>query len=132
MSSQAKVTVEKVKTFVDPRGVVVEPMENTAFVDQRNAHLVVTVPGGIRGNHFHPRGAETCLVLGPALVRYREDGQTQDVEVAAGEAIRFHFPPGVPHAMKNTGTNPMLLISFNTVAHDPAHPDTLREVLIPS
>jgi hypothetical protein len=36
----------------------------------------------------------------------------------------------VAHAIKNTGTAINVLIGFNTVEHDPASPDVIRDVLI--
>ena len=43
--------------------------------------------------------------------------------VPEGEVWRFEFPPGVPHAFKNTGTRPAVLVSFNTELHNQAAPD---------
>jgi mannose-6-phosphate isomerase-like protein (cupin superfamily) len=70
-------------------------------------------------------------VFGPALVRFRTRGTIGDIEVPEGEAHRFTIPPGVSHAVCNTGSEPALLVAFNTVAHDPAAPDVVRDVLIP-
>ena len=114
----------------DARGLVVEPLKAHEFAAQRNAHLVLTVPGAIRGNHYHRRGSEVSLVLGPALVRVRDADGLRDHHVGDGQAVRFDFPPGVPHAILNTGDTPLVVISFNTEPHDPAHPDVVREVLI--
>ena len=55
-----------------------------------------------------------------------------DVGVPADECWRFTFPAGVAHAFKNVGTRVCVLVSFNTVEHDPAHPDVVREELIAS
>lgn len=52
------------------------------------------------------------------------------VEVADGAAVRFTIPPGVPHAVLNTGSAPGLVVSFDSEAHDPAAPDVVREPLI--
>ena len=123
-------TVEHLTFPTDGRGLVVEPLRSDEFVAQRNAHLVLTVPGAIRGNHYHRRGTEVALVLGPALVRVRDADGLRDHELAPGQAVRFTFPPGVPHAMLNTGSQPLIILSFNTEAHDPAQPDVVREVLI--
>jgi quercetin dioxygenase-like cupin family protein len=71
-------------------------------------------------------------VYGPALVRYRSDERLHEVEVPAGEVWRFTFPPGVAHAFKNTGTAAIVLVSFNTVEHDPLDPDVERDALIDS
>ena len=130
MNVTARATVEPMTSPDDPRGPVLEPIGPDDFASQRNAHLVLTGPGMIRGNHFHPLGTEVALVLGPALVRLRDADGLRDVVVEPGRAVRFVFPAGVPHAMLNTGDAPMIILSFNTEAHDPARPDVVRTVLI--
>jgi UDP-2-acetamido-2,6-beta-L-arabino-hexul-4-ose reductase len=130
MDVNARATVEPLNFPTDARGLVVEPLRPDEFAAQRNAHLVLTVPGGIRGNHYHKTGSEVCLVLGPALIRVRDADGLLEYPLDVGEAARFTFPPGVPHAILNTGTEPLVILSFNTEAHDPDHPDVVREVLI--
>jgi UDP-2-acetamido-2,6-beta-L-arabino-hexul-4-ose reductase len=123
-------TVEELPIHGDARGVVVEPLGPEQFPAQRNCHLIVTEPGGVRGNHFHERGTEVLVVLGPALVRVRENGGVRDLNVETGRVTRFTFPPRVSHAIKNIGVTRMLAVSFNTSAYDPAQPDVTRDVLI--
>jgi UDP-2-acetamido-2,6-beta-L-arabino-hexul-4-ose reductase len=120
----------KTRFSSDHRGIVLEPLRPEEFAAQQNAHLVLTAPGCIRGNHYHEYGTEVTVVLGPALVRVRDSGVVRDYHIPAGEAYRFTFPPGLPHAMKNTGDAEMVTISFNTTVHDPAQPDVVREELI--
>ena len=124
------VLIEQLPTHSDARGCVFEPLLAGELADQRNAHVVLTEPGHIRGNHYHPRGTEILAVVGPALIRYKESGQAHDVEVPDKQAIRLTIPPGVAHAIKNTGATTNLLIGFNTVEHNPAQPDVVRDVLI--
>jgi UDP-2-acetamido-2,6-beta-L-arabino-hexul-4-ose reductase len=128
---KSSVLVEEVRMHTDARGVVLEPVNREQLALQRNAHLVITQPGGIRGNHCHPRGSEVTVLLGPVLLRVRERGNVREFHVPAGKALRFTFPPGVAHAYQNTGTEPLAAMAFNTEVFDPAHPDTVREVLIP-
>jgi quercetin dioxygenase-like cupin family protein len=109
---------------------VFEPLDAASIAAQKNVHVVVAEPGGIRANHAHRRGTEVMVVYGPALVRYSEAGETADRTLAAGEVLRFTFPPGVAHAVQNTGAAPNLLVCFNTEEHDPANSDVVREVLI--
>jgi UDP-2-acetamido-2,6-beta-L-arabino-hexul-4-ose reductase len=97
---------------------------------QRNVHLVLTEPGQVRGNHYHMRGTEVTLVIGPALFRYRDGTIVREVDFSAGEAYRITIPPGIAHAFQNPGPVPLVLIGFNTEPHDPAQPDTVRDVLI--
>ena len=125
-----KVSIDRLRVVTDSRGLVFEPIVAGYFPDQKNAHIVVSMSGIIRGNHYHAKGKETIAVLGPALVRFRENDQTKDVEIPSGQAYRFVFPPGIPHAVKNLSDNPNILMAFNTVEHDPQKPDSVSAILI--
>jgi len=125
-----KVQVDVVRTIGDQRGLVFEPVGPEQLQGQRNVHVVLTEPGQVRGNHYHRLGTEVLVVMGPALVRWKEDGELRDHEVPSGAVHRFLLPPLTPHAIKNTGNAPILMLGFNTVGHDPDQPDTCREVLI--
>ncbi|MFP4349280.1 MAG: cupin domain-containing protein [Desulfococcaceae bacterium] len=124
------IPTEPLSLNADDRGIVFEPITADELPHQKNAHIVITRPGAIRGNHFHRQGTEIVAVMGPALVRYRFKGELYDVTVEADTVYRFVFPPGVPHAIQNTGDRPQIMAAFNTMVHDPANPDTLREELI--
>ncbi|MBB6094294.1 UDP-2-acetamido-2,6-beta-L-arabino-hexul-4-ose reductase [Povalibacter uvarum] len=126
----SRVQVEKLRRATDARGQVFEPLDAAGLADQRNIHVVLTGPGHIRGNHFHTRGTEVTAVAGPAHVRYRESGETVHLDIPADEVWRFTFPPGIVHAFQNTGTADLVIVSFNSIAHDPQDPDTTREVIL--
>ena len=124
------VVFEELNLHSDNRGFVFEPINAESLQHQRNAHVVISRPGAVRGNHYHLKGTEVITVMGPAVVRIEENNQVQDVEIPASKAYRFFIPPKVPHAIKNTGDQPNILIAFNTVFHDPQNPDVIRKVLI--
>ena len=125
------VSHERLKVITDQRGFVIELLTAEDFLSQRNAHIVVSLPGVVRGNHYHTKGRETMTVLGPSLVRFREHGGgIEEVVVPDKEAWRFVFLPGVSHAIKNLGGEANTLVAFNTMEHDPANPDTHRDLLI--
>lgn len=124
------IKIAKLRVHTDLRGAIFEPLEPELLSGWRNVHAVLTEPGAIRGNHRHLHGTEVSAVLGPALVRYRDEAGIHDVPVPENECWRFSFPAGVAHAFKNTGTRPFVLVSFNTVEHDPDRPDVAREELI--
>ena len=128
MSTQ--VEIEKLPFFSDGRGWVIEPVGETLLASQRNVHVVFSKPGAVRGNHYHERSTEVFVVMGPCLVRLAGIGGPQDIRVPEGEAMRFTVPPGLAHAIQNTGSRPMVLISFSTEPHDRARPDTIPAVLI--
>ena len=52
---------------------------------QKNVHVVLTQPNEVRGNHVHRTAVEITSVVGPCLIRLKEDGVIRDIEVPAGE-----------------------------------------------
>lgn len=127
MKTPSRVSIDKLRMASDVRGVVFEPLDAVGLSQQRNVHVVITMPGHVRGNHSHRMGTEVTTVLGPASVRYRENDIVTRLEVPAFEAWRFTFPPGIAHAFENCGNTPLIIVSFNTEAHDPDQPDTVRD-----
>ncbi|MCU0571604.1 MAG: hypothetical protein MUC41_01290 [Syntrophobacteraceae bacterium] len=120
-----KTLVEEIAISSDARGCVFEPLSGEALRRQGNVHVVVTLPGQARGNHYHVKGIEILVVRGPALVRHRDEAEVTETVVPEGCVVRFSFPPGVPHAIRCTGSQPGLLVAFNSEAHDPSRPDTV-------
>lgn len=125
-----RVLAEQLAPHRDERGFVIEPLAGPALSAQRNVHVVWTTPGAIRGNHYHEHGTEVTLVVGPALIRYRDGTAPRDIRVPAGALWRVTFPPRVEHAYGAIGPVPMLLVGFNTQAHDPAAPDAVPVELL--
>jgi len=120
----------RLRVVSDSRGVVFEPVEANDIERYRNAHVVVSGPGVIRGNHYHKKGEETMAVMGPARVRIKDNAGTAEVDVPSGEVYQFKFPPGMSHAIKNLSNQSNVLMAFNTVVHDPSDPDTVRDVIL--
>lgn len=124
------VSVEEIKVHSDVRGFVFEPIAEGYLDKQNNAHIVISHPEAVRGNHYHINGTETIIVMGPALVRIKEAGKIKDINVPERKAFRFTIPPMISHAIKNTGSRLNILAAFNTFAHDPANPDVVEDILI--
>ena len=101
----------------------------TCGANQENFHVVTSSPQAIRGNHYHRIGTETLIIMGPALVRIQENNDLRDIDIPDQSIYRLTMPPGVPHAVKHTGSESGVLLSFNTVGYDPKNPDVIRKVL---
>jgi dTDP-4-dehydrorhamnose 3,5-epimerase-like enzyme len=123
-------SIQSVKTHRDARGAVFEPLSDEELPAQRNVHVVLTEPKAVRGNHVHRTATEITTVVGPCLIRLKEEGAIRDIEVPPGEIVRLTIPPGVVHAFCNTGDSAMVLVSFSTNLHDPAGGDTAREEIL--
>jgi dTDP-4-dehydrorhamnose 3,5-epimerase-like enzyme len=130
MADPARVAIHSVKVHRDLRGALFEPLSDAELRTQKNVHVVLTQPNEVRGNHVHRTAVETTSVVGPCLVRLKEQGAVRDIEVPAGEIMRLTIPPGVVHAFRNTGDSTMVLVSFSTNLHDPNGTDTEREQIL--
>jgi len=124
------VLIEKLRRAADHRGYVFEPLDANGLAGQQNVHVVLTKPGEIRGNHFHETGSEVTAVSGPARVRIKDANAMETHDIPEGETWRFTFPPRVTHAFQNTGSATLVIVSFNTLPHDPANSNTTRNVIL--
>jgi UDP-2-acetamido-2,6-beta-L-arabino-hexul-4-ose reductase len=129
-AAKTRVIVQSVRTHRDARGALFEPLTDAELTAQRNVHVVLTAPNEVRGNHMHHTAVETTSLVGPCLIRLKEDGVLRDIRVPAGEIWRLTIPPGVVHAFRNTGDATMVLVSFSTNLHDPLGGDTVREQIL--
>jgi oxalate decarboxylase/phosphoglucose isomerase-like protein (cupin superfamily) len=76
-------------------------------------HLASLAPGAIRGDHVHPDAAEYVLVWGgKAEVAWEEDGGIVRQAVSDDELVVFEVPPGVAHAVTNTGETTVYLAAY--------------------
>lgn len=105
------VDVRTVKAFFDDRGVSFS-IESETLAGFTDSHAVLNRPGCVRGNHSHPNGEEILYVQGPALVRWSRRAETGEQLVGPGELVRFQFPAGVAHAVRNEGREACLLVSL--------------------
>jgi dTDP-4-dehydrorhamnose 3,5-epimerase-like enzyme len=123
-------TIEKLRCHQDSRGSLFEPLNDSELAAQKNVHVVLTQPKGVRGNHYHQSAVEVSTVVGPCRVRLKESGAIRDIQIPADEVWRLTIPPRVVHAYENTGDGVMVLVSFSTQLHDPSGLDTVREQIL--
>ena len=123
------VMVEKLDPYSDKRGLVINPVAIESLIKQKNCHLVISAPGAVRGNHYHPKGIEILVIMGPADVRVRDGGILHDIAIPADTVYRMTIPPGVSHAVKHAGPEIGILLSFGTVVYDPEYPDVVQDKL---
>ena len=125
-----KVKIEQLKTHSDMRGFIFEPIAKDLIDAQKNIHVVISAPDAVRGNHYHLNGTETIVVVGPALLRFKEGNDIHDFEVPSRQVYKFVIPPKVAHAFKNIGKKANFLVAFNTFSHTAEKPDVVSEILI--
>ena len=125
-----KIIKKKIIIKKDKRGVVFNPLQQAGLAVQKNVHIVITSPGYIRGNHYHKKSTENLIIYGSALLRIKNKGEIDDIIVKEDEALSITIPPGIAHAIKNTGTKSNLLIAFQSEKYQIYHSDTFQDILI--
>ena len=128
--------IQELEKKSDERGWLIEVLGTDALgADNKFGQLHVSVahPGKVRGNHYHTRKIEWFCVpggTGKLLLKDLETGE--DKEVLMGEdALRtVKITPGTIHAIKNIGTNDMVLIVYTNEKFDPADPDTYYQKIL--
>ncbi len=101
-------------------------------IDWTTFHIVSMEPGTIRGNHFHPQVTEWLFFCGgPILLAWQDpDSETIQKNLIANNHSFAIIPPGVNHAVKNTGNQVVYLIAFRSPAELSQEPEVLPAILI--
>jgi oxalate decarboxylase/phosphoglucose isomerase-like protein (cupin superfamily) len=98
----------------DERGWVLFPWKGRhPPIETETCHIVHIKQGKTRGNHFHPQAAEwLCTIQGEGLLQWRSPGEDTVHELRL-EPRRFcvRIPPGIRHAVTNTGGGEMLIFA---------------------
>ena len=80
----------------------------------REMHMVSIDSGMVRGNHVHHTGNEALIVRyeSPWIFAWQQPGQSIRQQNFSGTGARLLLiPAGLIHALKNSGTEPLHLVS---------------------
>lgn len=95
--------------------------------------LSTTLPGVIRGDHFHLGKVERFLVLrGEAVIRMRRvlSTKTHEYRVTGGVPASVDMPTLYTHSIENVGTGPLLTLFWTHEQFDPQRPDTYADKVL--
>lgn len=109
------------------------PAEALAFVGRMaDVHLASTMPGAVRGNHYHLRRREAIVVLpGAKWSLHWDDGDgsvAQHREFDGGRVVLVLVSPGASHAVRNDGDGNLWLVAISSETYDPAESVARRVV----
>jgi UDP-2-acetamido-2,6-beta-L-arabino-hexul-4-ose reductase len=111
---------------VDARGALAELFKlgghGQVFVSR-------TLPGRMRGQHYHDLKVEKFVVLeGAGVIRFRQlaTGARVDIPVRGEEMRVVDIPPGWTHAVENVGEGDLVILFWASEPFDPDRPDTYR------
>ncbi len=88
-----------------------------------DVHLASTLPGAVRGNHYHLRRREVIVILpGPAWSLHWDEGEgmaAQHRSFDGSGAVLVLVSPDSSHAVRNDGAGPLWLVASSSEPYDP-------------
>ncbi len=115
------------RTSADERGLVAEFIKSDYF---GQVFFSKTLPGIIRGNHWHNTKVEKFLVVsGQGAIKFRKvnSDEVLTYKVSGDKLEVVDIPTGYVHSIENTGTTELLTLIWASEIFDPEAPDTLYE-----
>lgn len=108
----------------DHRGNLVELLKSKNF---GQIFISTSLPGVIRGNHYHHTKVEKfCVIKGKANIKLRDILSNHIVSyVVTDENIQIvDIPPGYTHSLENIGDSELLVLFWANEMFDSDRPDT--------
>lgn len=118
---------QKLTPKTDERGTLLEIFK---IPGTGQVFYATSVPGAIRGDHYHTRKRETfCVVEGEGRIsmRDRESGATKAYTVSGENPETVEMPLNWVHNIENIGEGEMKLVVWTNEVYDPNDPDTYPE-----
>ena len=120
---------KKFMQHTDKRGAFVEIARHGI---SGQTSFSTTVPGIIRGNHFHTRKIERFAVIkGKALIQLRRIGtnEVHNFYLDGNEPAYVDMPIWFTHNIKNIGEDTLYTIFWINEPYNAENPDTYFEVV---
>lgn len=114
----------------DDRGCLVETVRAHGRGGQ--SFLSLTVPGALRGGHFHLEKLERFVVVrGRARIRLRRlfADEVHEYDVTGDEPVAIDMPAMWAHDLMNVGDDELVTSFWTDAVFDPAAPDTYPEAV---
>lgn len=118
---------EKLEVKKDERGSLVEIFK---IPDVGQVFYSTSLPGVVRGNHYHTRKREYfCVLEGNARIRMRDrdSGAIKEYNVSGDKPEVVEMIINWTHNIENTGETEMKLLVWANEIFDPEDPDTFPE-----
>lgn len=131
-----KVLALKLDVRKDERGWLTEILRSEDLGESSEfgqLFLTVANEGAVKGNHFHTRKYEWFSVIQGSGILYIENNDTgvrDEIEMSEDCLLKVRVPPNHTHAVKNTGSKPLMLLVYISESFNPDDPDTfLRKII---
>jgi UDP-2-acetamido-2,6-beta-L-arabino-hexul-4-ose reductase len=99
-----------------------------------DVHFSTTLPGHIRGNHFHRLRKEVLVVRFEdswTLAWDQGEGSVPEIRRFDGAGtVVVEIEPLASHAVRNDGQQPLLIFAMTNGLYDPANPDSYSRIVL--
>ncbi|MDD5254409.1 MAG: cupin domain-containing protein [Candidatus Nanoarchaeia archaeon] len=128
------IEIRKLNKKVDERGWLIEIIGNSQLKGKIGlVYLTVARPGVVKGNHYHNRKTEWfCVIKGKGILVLvdEKNNEKKEINVSEDDLSIIKIPPGIIHAIKNTGKEDLYLLAHISEEYNVNDPDTFfKEVL---
>lgn len=131
-----EIVVRRLDVKSDARGWLAEILRREDLAPPREfGQLFVTVANvdAVRGNHYHTRKHEWfCAIQGEGVlvVENNETGERDEIFFGEKNMLSVAVPPNHTHALKNSGSNPLLVLIYISEPYNPEDPDTHKRTIV--
>jgi len=120
--------------FQDQRGKVFAPFDQIRLdlLNPGSIHMVITRPGAVRGNHFHPRSREWIFFMSGQATLYWKGDKEKEVRkkvIMDGQTLAA-ISHGVPHTVVNTGEQDQIMLCLREESLPLDGPVTVKSDII--
>jgi len=129
-----KIIIKPLKNCGDKRGDsfcvpedILQPLKKL-----KNFHFATILQGKVRGNHFHAKKKELIVIMhsDDFAIGWQRKNKKYARKFKGQGAIAILIPPGISHAVKNTGRKPLLIIACSDHALNTRKPDVFKRIVL--
>jgi len=130
------ITFTELTNTGDDRGDSYSPLARPGeyLRDVRDVQVATIRPGSMRGNHYHARRREVILVMYNDAWRFGwdtgEGSAPQQRDFTGRGTVMIELEPNVSHAVRNTGTEVLVLCELRNEEWDAERPDSYRRPVL--
>lgn len=116
----------KVSKHIDNRGLFIKILKQSqAKSNFGEIYLIKSLPGMIRGNHYHKKTKEWFyLIKGKAVLTLKDIITNEMIKIVMNQNETIEIPVNIAHSVKNIGDDEMIMIAF--ADHEYSIEDTIN------
>ena len=126
--------IRELKILLDDRGEFFECIRSE-HIDSKFGQIYITTafPTKVKGNHYHKRKTELFCVIqgkGELLLKDCSTKEQRTIKMGQENMIVVKIPNNVIHAIKNVGSEKMILLGYISEPYDKDNTDTYKEIIM--